>query len=48
MEQDKRPIVLCIWCRNRISVEELRSGKHDHVDLLERDEYDLAVNNSGD
>ena len=48
MEKDKPHILLCIWCRRRISTEELRSGHHDHVDVLERIEYDLAVNNGHD
>jgi hypothetical protein len=48
MEQEKRHIVLCIWCQRRITAEELRSGRHDHVDVQERIEYDLAVNNGND
>lgn len=48
MEQEKPHIVLCIWCQRRITVEELRSGRHDHVDVQERIEYDLAVNNGND
>jgi hypothetical protein len=48
MEQEKPHIVLCIWCQRRITAEELRSGRHDHVDVQERIEYDLAVNNGND
>lgn len=48
MEQDKPHAMLCIWCRRRISAEELLSGRHDHVDVQERIEYDQAVNNGID
>ena len=44
MEKDKPHVLLCIWCRRRITNEELISGRHDHVDVEERHEYDLAVN----
>jgi hypothetical protein len=29
-------------------MDELRSGRHDHVDVEERLEYDLAVNDGVD
>lgn len=48
MEIDKPHILLCFWCQRRITVEELRSGRHDHVDVLERIEGDMAVNNGVD
>jgi len=48
METDKPHIMLCIWCRRRITVEELRSGRHDHVDVEERIAYDQAVNTGVD
>lgn len=48
MDNDKPQVILCFWCQRRITPEELRSGRHDHVDVLERIEYDLAVNNTGD
>lgn len=48
MDKDKPQVILCFWCQRRITLEELRSGRHDHVDVLERIEYDLAVNDSGD
>src|SRR4051812_38901902 len=44
MEKDKPHILLCIWCQRRITREELVSGRHDHVDVEERQEDDLAVN----
>lgn len=44
MEKDKPDVLLCIWCRRRITTEELLGGRHDHVDVEERREYDLAVN----
>ena len=44
MEKDKPHILHCIWCQRRITKEELVSGRHDHVDVEERHEYDLAVN----
>ena len=47
MEKDKHAL-LCIWCKRRITAEELRSGRHDHVDVEERCEYDSAVNNGID
>jgi hypothetical protein len=48
MDQERPKILLCIWCRRRITAEELSSGRHDHVDVEERMEYDLAVNNGID
>ena len=48
MNKEKPQVLLCIWCQRRISAEELRSGRHDHVDVEERLEYDLAVNNGID
>ena len=48
MEKDKLHILLCFWCQRRITAEELRSSRHDHVDVQERIEYDLAVNNGSD
>jgi hypothetical protein len=48
MEQDKPHVVLCIWCKRRITGEELLSSRHDHVDVEERMAYDLAVNNGID
>lgn len=48
MDQEKAHILLCIWCKRRISGDELRSGRHDHVDVEERVAYDLAVNNGID
>ena len=47
--KDETPLVLlCFWCRRRIAVEELRAGRHDHVDVEERIAYDLAVNQDVD
>lgn len=48
MESNKPQIILCFWCQRRITPEELRAGRHDHVDVLERIDYELAVNNGGD
>jgi hypothetical protein len=48
MDSEKPHVILCFWCQRRITPEQLRSGRHDHVDVLERIEYDLAVNNGGD
>lgn len=48
MDQNKPKVLLCIWCQRRITTEELLSGRHDHVDVEERVEYDLAVNNGID
>jgi len=44
MDSKKNDILLCFWCQRRITAEELRSGRHDHVDVEERIEYDQAVN----
>lgn len=48
MEQEKPRIMLCIWCRRRITAEELLSGRHDHVDIEERIEYDQTAYNGID
>ncbi len=48
MESDDKKNLLCFGCQRRITREELRSGQHDHVDMEERRDYDLAVNNGGD
>jgi hypothetical protein len=48
MDEDKTQVLLCLWCRRRISVEELRSGRHDHLDVEERIEHDQAALNGID
>ena len=48
MNNETPLVLLCFWCRRRISTEELRAGRHDHVDVEERMAYDLAVNDDGD
>ncbi len=48
VDKETTHVLLCIWCQRRISAEELRSGRHDHVDVLERLEYDQAVNTASD
>lgn len=48
MSDVKEHVLLCFWCKRRIAPEELRSGRHDHVDAEERLAYDLAVNNGDD
>jgi hypothetical protein len=30
------PIVICIWCRQRVNRGELANGEHNHVDERER------------
>ena len=48
MDQEKPHVLLCIGCRQRITREELQTGRHDHVDLEERIKYDRAANTTGD
>lgn len=48
MDKDDSHILLCFGCHRRITVEELRSGRHDHVDVEERIEYEQAVNDGID
>ncbi len=30
-------IIICFECRKRATVEEIRAGKHDHADFMERE-----------
>lgn len=48
MNDHKAQVLLCFWCKRRVSPDELRSGRHDHVDVEERVAYDLAVNDGKD
>jgi hypothetical protein len=48
MEDDKPEVLICMWCHRRITTEELRSGRHDHVDIQERIDSDQAANNGVD
>jgi len=48
MTDEKQHVLLCFWCQQRIAPEELRSGRHDHVDVEEQLAYDAAVNDGID
>ena len=48
MDESKPHVLLCFWCQRRISVDELQAGRHDHVDVQERIEYEQAAYNGID
>ena len=48
MDESKPHVLLCFWCQRRISVDELQAGRHDHVDVQERIDYEQAAYNGID
>jgi len=48
MKSEETHVLLCFGCQQRITKEELRSGRHDHVDAEECLDYEMAVNSGID
>ncbi len=41
---EKETILICIECRKKTTLEEIKAGRHSHADLLEwEDPFDPAV-----